>query len=281
MKKRLLSLIALTVFAAGSLFAADATVTFVKGKVEVNRNGEWQTLEVGDVVHQKEVISTGFQSEAKLKYNGNYMALTALTRASIEEMSSTGDTEKVSVALTTGALRSKVTHPEGTRVNYQVKSPVAVASVRGTDFVAMATGRHFCTDGVVAVTAARNIMPILSDVEPAVDESEYDEESLPGEYESNRSEGTDTDTNTNTSTENTNASGTIVIGAHQKTEFNTNGNPEKPIDNASKTITAASKAVQTAAETEAVVAGGSTTSLGGSSKTADVTSLVITIDFAD
>lgn len=278
MKRRLLFLIALSILTAGSLFAADATVTFVKGKVEINRNGEWLPLEVGDVVHQKEIISTGFQSEAKLKYNGNYMALAALTRASIDEMSSTGDTEKVSVALTTGAMRSKVTHPEGTRVNYQVKTPVSVASVRGTDFEAFANGKHFCYEGIVAVTAAKNVIPILSAqvVEEEIPAEEYDEDELPGEYKSlekSETESSDSDSSSIT--------GTVVITANQRTEFNTSGNPEKPIDNASKTITSASRAVQTAAETEAVVAGGSTTALGGSTKSADVTSLIVTIDFAD
>ena len=50
-----------------SAFAADATVTFVSGKVEVQRNGKWIALQKGDSVAQSETISTGFQSEAKLK----------------------------------------------------------------------------------------------------------------------------------------------------------------------------------------------------------------------
>ena len=58
------------VFACSSVFGASAKVTYVKGKVEVSRGNEWVSLKVGDVVKEAETISTGFQSEARLNYNG-------------------------------------------------------------------------------------------------------------------------------------------------------------------------------------------------------------------
>ena len=49
--KGLLVAAVLSVFGA-SLFAADATVTFVSGKVEVQRNGKWVALQKGDTVNK-------------------------------------------------------------------------------------------------------------------------------------------------------------------------------------------------------------------------------------
>ena len=50
MKKRARLIAALVVFisAAVPAFSASAKVTYVKGKVEVNRNDKWIQLKVGD-----------------------------------------------------------------------------------------------------------------------------------------------------------------------------------------------------------------------------------------
>ena len=62
-----------------SAFAADATVTFVSGKVEVQRNGQWVALQKGDTVSKSETISTGFQSEAKIKLMESVLYLGPVT----------------------------------------------------------------------------------------------------------------------------------------------------------------------------------------------------------
>ena len=76
----------ITVFACSSVFAANAKVTYVKGKVEVSRGNAWVSLKVGDVVNEAETISTGFQSEARLNYNGSVMAVPALSRVTFEDI---------------------------------------------------------------------------------------------------------------------------------------------------------------------------------------------------
>ena len=68
-------------------FAADATVTYVSGKVEVQRNGKWVALQKGDTVSKSETISTGFQSEAKIKILESVMYLGPVTRITLEELS--------------------------------------------------------------------------------------------------------------------------------------------------------------------------------------------------
>lgn len=173
MKKNLikvLSVLGLALCFNSAVFAADAVVTYVNGKVEVNRNNTWIGLKAGDVVYESETISTGFQSDAKIKYNGSLLSLSALTRVTLEELSSTKSGDAVNVYLNTGAVRSKVTHTGNERVSYTVRSPVAVASVRGTDFIMHANGRVKTLEGAVAVYPARFYVPRVQEIEEAVEE---------------------------------------------------------------------------------------------------------------
>ncbi len=128
-------LAALFIVLGTSAFAADATVTFVSGKVEVQRDGKWIALQKGDTVLQSETISTGFQSEAKIKVLESVMYLGPVTRITLEELSSTEQNDNVNVYLKTGTARSQVRHIDNKRVNYQVHTAVAVASCRGTGWI--------------------------------------------------------------------------------------------------------------------------------------------------
>ena len=150
--KGLLLAAVLTVFSA-SAFAADATVTFVSGKVEVQRNGKWVALQKGDTVTKSETISTGFQSEAKIKMMDAVMYLGPVTRITLEELSTTGKQDNVNVYLKTGSARSQVKRVDNKRINYQVHTAVAVASCRGTDWIIDDSNNVICFEGVVAVAA--------------------------------------------------------------------------------------------------------------------------------
>ena len=147
-------LIAAVFMAIGtSVFAADATVTFVSGKVEVQRNGKWVALQKGDTVGQSETISTGFQSEAKIKLMESVMYLGPVTRITLEELSTVDQTDNVNVYLKTGTARSQVRHVDNKRVNYQVHTAVAVASCRGTGWIATDSNTFEGTEGEFAVGA--------------------------------------------------------------------------------------------------------------------------------
>ncbi len=146
-------------FTCSSVFAANAKVTYVKGKVEVSRGTEWVALKVGDVVNEAETISTGFQSEARLNYNGSVMAVPALSRVTLESLQSSGSKDLVSLKVDTGAVRSRVTHTEGKRIEYSARTSVAVASVRGTDFAVFANGMAQVYAGAVAYYKASDFIP--------------------------------------------------------------------------------------------------------------------------
>lgn len=157
MKKLLLASLVLLGFA--NAFAADATVTFVKGKVEVLKGNEWVAVNQGDELSKSDVLNTGFNSEAKIKLFDSVMYLGPVTRISLDELSAQPGQDKVSVYLKTGNVRSQVNHTESKRVNYQVRTAVAVASVRGTDWTIDDSNNITCLQGAVATASVRALTP--------------------------------------------------------------------------------------------------------------------------
>lgn len=308
MKKNLLKSLFVLLFAVAgsSLFAENAVVTYVKGKVEVNRNNEWIALSIGDEIKQSDTISTGFQSEAKIKYNGSLLSLGAVTRITLSELSSGKGKETVDLNLSTGAVRSKVTHTEDTRISYTVRSPAAVASVRGTDFMMSDNGKVTCYEGAVVVYPASKAKK-KAQVDEEVAEEEESEETEEGEATESteavaeNTESTESGDSVETSEELPGAygpatattdaneidmsapAGAVVVGANQSTQFNSFGNPEKPMDTAEKQSKRAKSNGQTAAEKEAVSAGSAvSTKTQNQDKTSDEVRkgiLTITVDF--
>ena len=151
--------------------AQDATVTYVKGKVEVQRGEKWIPVAAGDSIAKNEVINTGFQSEAKIKLMDSVMYLGPVTRITLEELAASDSQDNVNVYLSTGSVRSKVNHTETKRVNYTVHTAVAVASVRGTDWWMNANNDVYCSDGGVAVASLKFLLAkgILADMMNSVE----------------------------------------------------------------------------------------------------------------
>lgn len=181
-KIRTLLLAAIFIALSTSVFAEEAVVTFVSGKVEVQRNGQWIALQKGDSVQKSETISTGFQSEVKIKVMDSVMYLGPVTRITLEELSSNGKQDNVNVYLKTGTARSQVKHTDNKRVNYQVHTAVAVASCRGTDWTMDDSNNVFCLDGTVAVSSYDIENP------PEMDLGDEDEEDEDTEAESQEGE---------------------------------------------------------------------------------------------
>ncbi len=166
-----------------SVSAAEATVTFVSGKVEVQRDGKWIALQKGDTVSKSETISTGFQSEVKLKVLDSVMYLGPVTRITLEELSSSGSQDKVNVYLKTGTARSQVKHVDNKRVDYKVHTPVAVASCRGTEWIIDDSNNLICIEGVVAVAAYNPAAEAVNTDSDDTEESEESEESSEADNE--------------------------------------------------------------------------------------------------
>ena len=233
----------LAVFACSSVFAASAKVTFVKGKVEVSRGNAWVSLKVGDLVNESETISTGFQSEARLNYNGSVMAVPALSRITLEALQSSGNKETVSIKVDTGAVRSKVTHTEGKRIEYTARTPVGVASVRGTDFAVFAGGKARVYSGAIAYYRASRF------VAPAIAKADKEASS---EDETSSDQGPAAATTPADEIVDNAPKGSMVVGAGQSSNIDDNGVASKPVVEAKKRAKKVKAAVASAAAKDAL-----------------------------
>ena len=260
--KGLLVAALLTVFSA-SLFAADATVTFVSGKVEVQRNGKWVALQKGDAVAKSETISTGFQSEAKIKMMDSVMYLGPVTRITLEELSTTGKQDNVNVYLKTGSARSQVKHVDNKRVNYQVHTAVAVASCRGTDWIIDDSNNITCFEGTVAVAAyvpPENYNDNKSgsgkkeDAEGEGEGSEESKEETPAVADAGAELESSAETTETTTlvTETPTTNDGILVKANQSVTVSVISEVSVPVNTVVTAVSNVTSAVKTASEKEAV-----------------------------
>ena len=160
--------------------ANEAVVTYVKGKVEYKVGDKWLPVEVGQKLSEKTIVSTGFQSHSRIQYKGTVMALGPLTRVTLEKLAESDTKEVVNVYLNTGAVRSKVTHPQNKRVSQSIRNPVTVCSVRGTEYISFAGGRLICFEGAVATYP---VSVISEDVFTEMDVNDSEDEEFAGREE--------------------------------------------------------------------------------------------------
>ncbi len=263
-KIKALFVAAIFVAFSASAFAADATVTYVSGKVEVQRNGKWIALQKGDTVAKSETISTGFQSEVKIKIMDSVMYLGPVTRITLEELSSSGKQDNVNVYLKTGSARSQVKHVDNKRVNYQVHTANAVASCRGTDWIIDDSNNITCFEGMVAVAPYVEDNSFVNygngDAEGSEDSSEEEasEEDASGASDAaeasagGAAEGASVETTETLVTERPTSNDGVLVRANQTVSVSVTAAVSAPVNTI---VTAANKVtttVSTVAEKEAV-----------------------------
>ena len=251
-------------FTCSSVFAASAKVTYVKGKVEVSRGTEWVALKVGDVVNEAETISTGFQSEARLNYNGSVMAVPALSRVTLESLQSSGAKDTVSIKVDTGAVRSKVTHTEGKRIEYTARTPVGVASVRGTDFAVFANGMAQVYAGAVAYYKASDFIP------PAIAAASDTETEEPAAED----QGPATATTAPDDIVDNAPKNAVVVAAGQTSNIDESGVASKPLVENKKRTNKVISSVATASEQDAINANISSSATESTNKEVQVSGSV-------
>lgn len=155
---------ALTAFISLQAAAAlEATVTSTNGKVQLQKGSSWVDLRTGDKVSGGAVISTGFNSSAKLNIEGSSVELGPLTRVTIEKLVSTSTKNESSLYLDSGKVSADVSKSSDKRTGFKVSTPVATASVRGTSFTIFADGRLHTHEGLVAKGLPESSAPKISD----------------------------------------------------------------------------------------------------------------------
>ena len=132
--KRFVFVLALSILVVFSLFSQiNATVTEISGRVEVKLpKEEWKPAEVGMNLSNGTFISTGFKSEAKLLVGPSEVNVRQLTRMELDQLVAQGDTLTTGINLRVGNLRANVNTAEGLSNDFQIRTPVSTAAVRGT-----------------------------------------------------------------------------------------------------------------------------------------------------
>jgi len=120
---------------AGEIFA-QAVFVEVQGTVEMRHAGAsgWTAAAAGMTIAPDTAISTGFQSRAIIQTGSSRILLRPVTRLTLEEIIAREGIEEIRLTMRAGRIRADVSPPQSGKTDFTVRSPIAVASVRGTSF---------------------------------------------------------------------------------------------------------------------------------------------------
>jgi hypothetical protein len=114
----------------------NATIIEYSGKVEMRApGGTWQSIEQGMQISQDVTLSTGFESTVTLELIEAQLRVQPLTRMTLEKILRQRETVTTEVNLQVGIVEAEVNTGEDVSHDFSVRSSVATAAVRGTEFV--------------------------------------------------------------------------------------------------------------------------------------------------
>ena len=137
MKTRSILFLAFTMTAWATVAAEEAFASFseINGKVEFQKpNASWKLAHIGDKVYPCDIVSTGFKSTAILKIGQTTISVKAITRMTLTELVKTSGGTSTTLFLLSGRVKADVPPQPGQTQSFQITSPTATASVRGTAF---------------------------------------------------------------------------------------------------------------------------------------------------
>jgi len=137
--KKVICVLLLTAVVVGGAFAQAGETGRIRelmGDVEIKRAGSsnYVRASAGDIIALNTLVSTGFRSSAVIEIGSSVITVRPLTRLSLAEIQKVENSENVHMELQSGRVRVDVKPPSGTRTTFNVQSPSATASVRGTSF---------------------------------------------------------------------------------------------------------------------------------------------------
>jgi hypothetical protein len=137
--KQLLKMIAIAGLAISAVSAAAAEqiqVLSVDGMVRIHAaDGSWTRAGEGDVLSSGMSVSTGFNASAVLAVGSSRVTVDPISFLELSELSQTETTDSATLDLSFGRVRSRVRSTDRRGTDFEVRSPVSTASVKGTDFV--------------------------------------------------------------------------------------------------------------------------------------------------
>lgn len=134
--KRMIFCLVVCALLGSTLAAETAVFKEVRGKVEyLDAGGDWLPAKVGLSVDEGVTISTGFKSTAALAVLGSVVFVKPLTRMVITKLAQDAHGTQTNLTLLAGKVKAEVKpSSETATTSFNVKGPVATASVRGTGF---------------------------------------------------------------------------------------------------------------------------------------------------
>ncbi len=169
MKKTMLVLIPIYFFIFLSLaYGAAGRISKLSGEVSyrTKANIPYQTAKEGIELEVGYWIKTGKDGWAKLSLtDGSVFTLANNTEFEIDKFLVSGKKKHGVFNLSQGKLRATVVKLAGQQANYKVKSPTAVAGIKGTEFMMMTQGYAnvlFGNEGSVEVSGDADISKPLS-----------------------------------------------------------------------------------------------------------------------
>lgn len=132
----LLPLLLVLLIAGAAWGQSRAVFTEVNGKVEVRAaaGGPWTDAEPGMEVSNNTMIATGFNASAALRMGDSTVRVQQLTRMEFEGILEQEGAVETRLNLNVGRMSAQVRSSDGRAQNFQVRSPISTAAVRGTDF---------------------------------------------------------------------------------------------------------------------------------------------------
>ncbi len=218
MKKFILSFILILNLISFKIFAVNfsAQVLQVSGKAEVLNGTEWKVLRVGDTLKNGDTIQTGFKSSLVLKVKDSTINVAALTRMTVEQLSENPQKDDVRVFVTTGSVNSSVQKSANKKLGFTVRTPVATASVRGTEFSVENTFNSVAvstSQGSVALSRTKNSLQVSQEDSQSEQSENLDENAQDFSFENA-------------------LLGTVFVNQNQSAEISSSGNISSPSQSA-------------------------------------------------
>jgi hypothetical protein len=140
-------------------------VSKVKGTVEVSAGAGWKALKDGDAVPVGADVRTAAGSGCILTWaGGNVVKVGPMTTMSVEQAEKTaGGDEKSRVNLKDGSVSAHAKKLSTQKSSFEIKTPTAVAGVRGTDILAEIEAGNVTfgvSDGQLEVTVGDEVFVV-------------------------------------------------------------------------------------------------------------------------
>jgi hypothetical protein len=149
-----LVLVFLSVSASGA--AVNARITRIKGEVESRKTqtAQWVPASAGDTLSSGAVVRCKSESEAFIAWKGNAIRIGPLSIVSLDTLTEDKQgNESNELRLASGSVFAKISK-KGPNSQFKIKTPTAVAGVRGTGFEA-SEKRLAVVGGKIAVTPVK------------------------------------------------------------------------------------------------------------------------------